>query len=127
LPLSEKICQAISEPFLSHLAFPDDQNAPSRFLQGLTMSSIARRVSLQLGLPVREVGERFVNQSASPVPMLMPKASMYENDLSPAGENHVRTARERVPMQAVAISHPVNHAADSEFGTHVLAPVCPHH
>jgi hypothetical protein len=91
------------------------------------MGCVAGLVTFQLGLPIRKVGERFVNQSASPVLVLMPKASMHEDNLPPARENQVGTAREGVPMQTVTISHPVNQAAHSELGAHVLAPYCPHH
>jgi hypothetical protein len=68
-----------------------------------------------------------VNKSASSVLVLMPKASMHENNLPPARENDIGTAGKRVVMKTVAISHPVNQTADSEFGTHVLAPDRPHH
>jgi hypothetical protein len=46
----------------------------------------------------------------------MPKAAMHKYCRSVAWKHHIRVTRQVAAMQAISVSHGVNHAAHDQFG-----------
>ena len=62
-----------------------------------------------------------MSQLAIRVRVLVPEASVYEDDFAAAWEGHIGAARKVVPMEAVAIAHRVHPATHGQLGLRVLA------
>jgi hypothetical protein len=113
----------LREPVLvTDLAFPDRENLPSCGLQPFGIFEIATAVSLKFRHPVFEPTLGRLHKRAFGTFMLMPEASMDENDFPSADERNVWAARQITPMQAVAIPKCPEQHPDDEFGTRVLRP-----
>lgn len=51
----------------------------------------------------------------------MPEAAVYEDDRSISGEHYVRVSRKILAVQPEAITYPVKHRSNPNFGLGVLA------
>lgn len=83
-----------------HLAFPDNQDAPIRLVQGPKIGGITPLVPLYLGKPIRAVG--FWGFSPSRARMAMPKATMHKNGRPLPHVGNIRFAWNVFAVQAVA-------------------------
>ena len=91
------------------------------------MGRISCFVPLKLALPVFKVGPRAMGHFARWAVVLMPEASMNEDDFTAAREDHIRPTGQRVAVKTITIAHGKNEAPYGKLGLHVLASNRPHH
>ena len=84
------------------LAFPDHQDAPAVILKLLPNESVPLDIAGQLRQPVGSVCGRLL--SAQAAVMLMPEASVHENDLPQPGKYKIWSARKVTPVEPKTIS-----------------------
>jgi len=105
------------------LALPDNERIPPVRPQQFQMIPISRFGFGELGLPVVSTS---CWQSGPPTAVPVPKAAVYENDLTPGREHDVRTTREILTMQAEPIAHRVRDTSYNALRGRVLALDLPH-
>ena len=59
--------------------------------------------------------------------MPVPKTAVNENNRTPLSKYNIRSARKIRSMKTVAITVPVQHSPDQEFGAGVLNAHCGHY
>ena len=84
------------------LTLPNDEHPPPPLFETPNGFSVAFYVSAQFGFPIFLARCRY-----PPIParMLVPEATMNENDLSTWAEHKVRFSGQVLPMEPVAIAH----------------------
>jgi hypothetical protein len=100
---------------------PHSQDIPPTNLQRSMRCRVAYLIAFQLRSPIRKIAKRFVGELAARQAMLMPKATMNENDFAAAAKYQVRFSRKQPAMKPVAKAHPMNHPPDDHFGGGVNA------
>ena len=90
------------------------------------MFPVTLHVPVQLGKPIFLIGLGPSRDLAGRAAMLMPVASVHEDDLLPGSKHEVGFSRQIFPVQAVAVSHPVHGPAHEEFRLRALAAYRPH-
>jgi len=106
------------------LAFPDDQDLPAEFLEGLDVSAVAVAVAGALGLPEFDIGRRRNAPIAAVVHV--PITAVDEDDLLEARKNQVGLAGEVFAVQAIAVAEAMDERADEQFGFRVFAAYAGH-
>jgi len=72
------------------------------------MLKIASYVELELASPVTRVGFWLASILTGRIAMLMPKATMYEDDFALGFENQVRASWQPFSVEPIPIAHAVN-------------------
>ena len=128
--LGQELLQpSLKLPLILQLAFPDSQDLPSQRSQFLQVLSIPLPVAFQFRNPVGEIRPRDVCNCAAIV--VVPIATVYQDDSPASRENQVRTPRQLVVVEPVAEAHsmyepPHHHLWSRVLGSdsaHVLASV----
>jgi hypothetical protein len=87
---------------------------------------IASNIPAELGSPVAEIRFWLSRDFASPIVMLMPEATMYQNDFAAGSENEVRLARKVLVVKPEAVAKLMDQAAHRKLWLHPLASDAPH-
>lgn len=103
---------------IAQFALPNLKNVPSQFFQFAPNATIPCYILFKFLHP--ESDSRFWCRGISASCVTMPKASVYENDLSPRRKDEIRTSRQTFIVKAESIAHAVNKATDRQFGRCVL-------
>jgi len=104
---------------ISRLTLPNYADAPALFLQLCDVSCISPLVLAKLREPV--VAPRF-GRLTEGAPVLMPEASMNEDDFPPRREYDIRFAGQVFPVEAVAVPPSMQKSADCHLGTGIVGP-----
>ena len=99
--------------------FPDCQHLPSEPTKLLDAPPIPFDISAQLQRPITD--SRFRSPSVFANLVLMPKATVDEDDLSPSREYQIRRSRQVSLVQSVTVSKAMQKSAHDEFRMRVLA------
>jgi len=87
------------------LAFPDHENLPTKTSQPPQIAFVARNVATKLICPVAPTAGW--DTIATPTAMLVPKATVDEDDLTSAGEHQIRISRKVAAMQSETMTERV--------------------
>ena len=94
-------------------ALPYHHDGPTHLLQLATNAAVASHVPFEFGHP--KVDARLWHRGVPTLRMTVPKTSMNEDDLSPAGKYEIGTSRQTFGVQSVAIAQPIHKPTDCEF------------
>ncbi len=104
---------------ISGFTLPNDEDLPTRHLQGLDDAFIASHVSKEFCPP--KALARFGNGSLTTPPMLMPKAAVHENDLATRRKCEIRDAGKVATVQTKSIPERVHEPANQDLGLGIFA------
>ena len=111
--------------FVSQLAFPNDQDVPSRVYKRPEVLPVTHPIALKLRKPIRLVTLWFAQ--AFGTIMYMPEATMNEDRQLPSDPREVRFAGQVFSVQPIASEPKVtNNSSDDELRSCVLAADAPH-
>jgi hypothetical protein len=102
-------------------ALPDDKYSPAYRFKSRATGGISQLIALKLGLPILKIRAGNVSKLATGCTVLMPEASVNEDNFAACRENHVGSPRKGMAMKPVSETHPMNQAPHSKFRLHVLA------
>jgi len=95
---------------IGDLTFPNHKHAPPLLLQLAVVLDVALYIFRELFVPKFLV--RFRAPSISTILMLMPKASVHENNLLAVTEHYIGLAREVGDVELEPIAHRVQQSPD---------------
>lgn len=105
-------------------ALPDDQRLPSLFARSRQIPCITRAIAGELCPPEITAGFRDMGETASF--MLMPEATMYEDDFPTAREGNVRSPRRGLPLEPETIAKPMEEPPNYQLRFGVGSADTPH-
>jgi hypothetical protein len=105
-------------------ALPDGRNRPAGGFEGGVASAVTGEVSVELGIPERNVGGR---SAAARTVMTMPEAAMDKHGDAVAGEHDIGRAWEVSAMQAIPVARGEERRANGALGTGIFAADRSHH
>ena len=114
-----------ASPWVVRFATPDHYDAPSKRLEIDPIPDIPRFVAGELLEPIIWIGLRDACPCAAIV--VVPKASVDENDSRVPGQNNIWCAGQVFSMETVPKSKSVERATNNHFGAGTFAPNRPHH
>ena len=104
----------------AQLALPYHQDAPAQPRQLALLDEIPFPVAIELGAP--ELDARLRRARKRTARMTMPEATVHEDDLPPAREDEIRSARQLPPVEPISVAKPVDQAANGHLGARSLVP-----
>ena len=111
----EELLQAHNQAdFIPDLALPYHQRPPAGGRERIDSGQIAQLVGLELSHPKFHIGCRRRRLSAAFV--VVPKASVHEDNGTARWKNQVRTARKVATPETEPVIHPMGEFEDHEFG-----------
>lgn len=107
-------------------AFPDFEHFPAKFDQLLPVFTVPAAVAFEFRAPEFLPRLGHARLLAVRVGMPVPKATVDEDDLPPAGEDEIGFAGKVLAVQPEAVAHAVNEAADQQLDLAVLGADAAH-
>ena len=118
--LGKKLHQHVAKIYMIFgFAFPNDENIPAELAEPTLNSSVSFHVVENFRLPIIRSGLRIRRSLAAG--MTVPKATMNENNLSPARKYEVRRSGQISTVQAKSITESMSQTANAHFRDRVLA------
>ena len=112
---TQKAIDLLTETRSTNVAFPNREHAPSQLFEGALGLCIASDVSGELRTPIGLIG-RWLPAAARTI-VLMPEATVDENNGTVFRQHQVGSARQIAAMDTESVSKPVDEASHGDFGT----------
>jgi hypothetical protein len=105
-------------------AFPNHQGRPPHRSEPLDLSAVPSHVLGEFSLP--KLMARFWDRCLTTTGVLMPKASVHKDRLSPRWENQIRAPRQVPPMESKPVSERVCKPSDDPLRFRIFPANAPH-